>query len=87
MELLNGSFKFLDFPKKKKLKKKKKKRKEKKTILDFLGVFSPWVSISMGERVNANTTAKPLTRISKKGVDDTQGQYETGDYYAPMVYA
>ena len=41
----------------------------------------------MGERVNANTTAKPLTRISKKGVDDTQGQYETGAYYAPMVYA
>ena len=34
----------------------------------------------MSERVNANTTSKPLTRISKKGVGDTEGQYETGDY-------
>ena len=38
VELLNGSFKFLDFPKKKKLKKKKKK-KRKENNPGFLGSF------------------------------------------------
>jgi len=70
----------LDFPKKVNNNNNNNNNKRKEKNLDFLGVFSPWLSISMSERVNDNTTAKPLTRISKEGVGDTEGQYETGNY-------